>query len=148
MSATVRELTGCPAALTASASCRVDFNVHRNADSGSPRESRSTNASITAISSGSATVAFFRPAPARRAPANRQPRRGRLASKLAHARLDRRAGRPRRNRQRVDATTAKLAGFRRQHKSTLPLIKMRAKHCEPASCWLDIDHTAGLRLAT
>ena len=44
----------------------IDLIVHRNGDSGSPRESGSTNLSSAASSPGSATVAVFRPPPSRR----------------------------------------------------------------------------------
>jgi len=45
---------------------RVDFEVHRNADIGSPRVCGSTNASNAAASPGSVSVKGFRPPPGRR----------------------------------------------------------------------------------
>src|SRR5664280_2297746 len=63
---TVTELTPCPALVNSSARCTVDFVVHRNADSGSPRVSGSTNSSTAATRSGTLSSAAGRPAPGAR----------------------------------------------------------------------------------
>src|SRR5664279_3508066 len=60
---TVHELTGCPRAVSSAASVRVDFDVHRNADIGSPRVSGSTMASKAASRPGSVAVNGLRPPP-------------------------------------------------------------------------------------
>ena len=53
-------------AVSSAASFAVDLVVHRNGDSGSPRETGSTNASSAATRSGSVTAIAGRPAPGRR----------------------------------------------------------------------------------
>src|SRR5664280_3212776 len=60
---TVHELTGCPCAVSSAASVRVDLDVHRNADIGSPRVSGSTMASKAASRPGSVAVNGLRPPP-------------------------------------------------------------------------------------
>ena len=64
--ATVVGDTRCPVATSSPASFVVDFVVHRNDDSGSPRVTGSTNASSASHSVGSAAPAAGRPAPGRR----------------------------------------------------------------------------------
>ena len=71
---TVTELTSCPALVSSPARCDVDFVVHRNADSGSPRVSGATNPSNAGDNPGSAACALGRPAPgARTRPSGRAP---------------------------------------------------------------------------
>src|SRR6186713_741121 len=56
----------CPIAVSSRARLRVDFVVHRNGDSGSPRVPGSMRESSRSSSSGSATSAFLRPPPGAR----------------------------------------------------------------------------------
>ena len=58
----------CPAAASSACSRRVDFVVHRNGDSGSPRDPGSTNASRAAPKPGSVCVTGLRPPPGLRVP--------------------------------------------------------------------------------
>ena len=59
-------LIGCPILVSSPAISRVDFVVHRNGDSGSPRVPGSIRESNTSSNSGSATSAFLRPPPGAR----------------------------------------------------------------------------------
>ena len=63
---TVSALTSCPAVVSSSARRDVDFVVHRNADSGSPRVSGATKPSNAGTRPGSTTSAAGRPAPTAR----------------------------------------------------------------------------------
>lgn len=62
----MRAPAGWPSACSSSASVRVDFDVHRNGDCGSPRVAGSTSASNAPANDGSVSVSGGRPAPARR----------------------------------------------------------------------------------
>jgi hypothetical protein len=64
--ATTEWLMSCPIAVSSRARLRVDFVVHRNGDSGSPRVPGSMRESSRSSSSGSATSAFLRPPPGAR----------------------------------------------------------------------------------
>ena len=108
-------------AVSSAASFAVDLVVHRNGDSGSPRETGSTNASGAATRSGSSPPSPGAPHPGD-APAPESVRLIQLAYTLRHGIRMHPTGR----RDHLDSAPTQHLRLRAEQQPPRPLVQMRA----------------------